>query len=52
MAGKCGHPACRCVITGDHSGFCSDYCSEQGNQTLSERCECGHPACEHSPSQE
>lgn len=51
MAGKCGHPACRCAITGDHAGFCSDYCSEQ-NQTQAERCECGHPACSNSAEKE
>jgi len=50
MAGKCGHPACRCTVTGDQSGFCSDYCNEQGMQTQSERCECGHDACSNSPA--
>jgi hypothetical protein len=44
MAGKCGHQACRCVITGVRSGYCSDYCAEQGH-TGDERCECGHPEC-------
>ena len=52
MAGKCGHPACKCVVTGDSSGFCSDYCGEQGLQTRAEHCDCGHAACEPSGSTE
>lgn len=51
MAGKCGHSACRCALTGDSSGFCSDYCEELGQAAQGERCECGHPACEQTGSQ-
>jgi len=48
MAGKCGHSACTCVVTGQQSGYCSDYCSELGHQTQSDGCDCGHDACTSS----
>lgn len=51
MAGKCGHSACKCAVTGAASGFCGDYCEAQGRQTQDERCECGHAVCDQTGSE-